>query len=141
MIPRQTALYLASCHGHAPFVSALLQHPDTDPNLGDARDVTPLLVALLQGHHHIVILLLRAESIDPNLGDKEGHTPLTIGQCLCKEKEKVFLLKISFIQAAAQGQTQVIARLLSLPKIRLSGDSGRSAVTSARENGYSKYMY
>lgn len=80
MMYHQTALYLASCHGHAPFVSALLQHPDIDPNLGDARAVTPLLAALLQGHHHIVLLLLRVESVDPNLGDREGHTPLTLGQ-------------------------------------------------------------
>ena len=78
-ISGQTALLIAACSGHAPFVSALLQHPDIDPNICDHRQVSPLVTSILSGQSHVTRVLLQHDNTDVNMVDGEGNTPLMIG--------------------------------------------------------------
>ena len=96
--PGQTALLIAACSGHAPFVSALLQHPDIDPNISDHRQVSPLVTSILAGQSHVTRVLVQHDNTDVNLVDMEGNTPLMIGWSLpksivSKEVQKTVLVK------------------------------------------------
>ena len=67
--PGQTALLIAACSGHAPFVSALLQHPDIDPNISDHRQISPLVTSILAGQSHVTRVLVQHDNTDVNMLD------------------------------------------------------------------------
>eukprot|EP00993_Chasmostoma_nieuportense_P002037 NODE_2869_length_1076_cov_32.737619_g2737_i0.p1 GENE.NODE_2869_length_1076_cov_32.737619_g2737_i0~~NODE_2869_length_1076_cov_32.737619_g2737_i0.p1 ORF type:complete len:315 (+),score=88.42 NODE_2869_length_1076_cov_32.737619_g2737_i0:77-1021(+) len=70
---RQSPLYLAVSNDSLEIATALLQHPEIDPNKGLYG--TPLLKAIATHNLRMVELLLAFPRVSPNVGF--GYTPLT----------------------------------------------------------------
>jgi ankyrin repeat protein len=74
----QTALFIASMHGHASVVEALLDQA-ADINLGRTHDgATPLWVASISGHVSVVKVLLARGAAVNQANTNSGTTPLYI---------------------------------------------------------------
>jgi len=71
-----TALFDAAAYGHIDVVKALLQHNDTDINLGDGYGNTPLTCAAEEANEEIVALLKVAEKLNGKTPNEDGDTVL-----------------------------------------------------------------
>ena len=69
-----TALHLAAQYGHLPHLEFLLEN-GADPNIRDARGLTPLMLAILHRQTGPVRPLLDGGA-NPNIGDNDGFAPI-----------------------------------------------------------------
>lgn len=112
-----TALQMAAREGKADIVDALLAHQDIEPNLADAKGMTPLHEAAQAGHDRIVAALLN-----------KGATPNTV------ERER----NAGPLHLAVIGQHDKVARLLlehGVANIQARLKSGATAFYLAIEAG------
>lgn len=70
------ALHIIVKRGDAPYLRYFLQH-GADPNLRDAKGVSPLLLAASTGQDDLVSILLAAHA-NVNLPNNSGETPLIL---------------------------------------------------------------
>ena len=81
-----TALMLASLHGHDGVVKLLLKHKDIDVNTTNNRGKTALMLASRYGNTDVVELLLEHKDIDVNARDSDdGYTALIWASSSCSD--------------------------------------------------------
>jgi ankyrin repeat protein len=74
----ETACYIASTYGHAPFVEYLIAQPNTNINEKNNTMRSPLFVAAQNGHEAVVRLLTNHTEYIVNEQDEDDYTPLSI---------------------------------------------------------------
>jgi ankyrin repeat protein len=71
----EAALHIVTRRNDSLYLRALLQQPDINPNIEDARGNTPLIIAAERGWVEGVSILIRYKA-NVNIANKAGETPL-----------------------------------------------------------------
>lgn len=98
----QTALTLALREGSAKTAQALIEAPQTDVNLANGNDETPLMLAALKGQQAFVDLLLRRDAAVNKPGWAPLHYAATTGQVTIMQ---LLLERHAFIDAQSPNGT------------------------------------
>jgi len=107
-----TQLWKAAEQGHILAVRAILQHPETDPNL-PRKETTPLCVAAYYGHVGVVREILRHPAVHVNIGQiRSGRSPLFVAAQEGREnvvRELIGVVGIDVNQTTTEGVTAIRA--------------------------------
>jgi len=130
-IDHKTALMLAVIRNHPRVVSALLRHPDIDPNIVDINGMTALMFAIMKDYPQMTRLLLQHPKIDPNRADRGGKTPLR----LAREGNKLSSLRLLLTHPATRFGTKndLIAMVSHLAFTQKDPKLGRTITIMRRE--------
>ena len=105
----QTALIVASRHGHLSVVEVLLKANGIRVNQGASGGFTALFIASQEGHLEVVEVLLSKSDIDVNKPDEDGCTPLLI--------------------ASFKGHVEIVQTLLTRDDIDVNKSSEENGIT------------